>query len=432
VRSPTELFTWLDTYVRLPNKVLITTRFREFKSDYPVEVSGMSEAESEELITKTASTLGIESLLTETYRRDIYQESDGHPYVIKILLGEVAKAGELVKVQRIVASKDEILGALFERTYAALSPVAKRVFLTLCGWRSTIPELALEAVLLRPSNERMDVEAAIDELRRSSFIEITTSEKDSQSFITVPLAAFIFGKRKLTVSSMKSAVEADNEILQAFGAAQESDVKKGVGPRVERLFRHVADRVSRGKEKIEDYLPTLEFVAGRYSGAWLLLASLYEDMGSPEELERAKDAVRRFLEGSSKTEAHTAWSKLEGLCRNTQDWYGEANCLIEACQLPDVPFSTISRAADRMNWLFRKGYLPLDTDEKRRVVTRLAEIMGSRIREGEAGDYGNLAWLHIHLGDRDSARHFNEMGLELQPYNYHLTRLAARLTGNLD
>jgi len=37
VRNPAELYRWLDTYVRLPNKVLITTRFREFKGDYPLE-----------------------------------------------------------------------------------------------------------------------------------------------------------------------------------------------------------------------------------------------------------------------------------------------------------------------------------------------------------------------------------------------------------
>ena len=37
VHSPGELFSWLDTYIRPPNKVLITTRFRDFKGDYPVD-----------------------------------------------------------------------------------------------------------------------------------------------------------------------------------------------------------------------------------------------------------------------------------------------------------------------------------------------------------------------------------------------------------
>jgi hypothetical protein len=43
VRSPGDLFEWLDTQIRLPNKILITTRYREFKADYPIEISGMTE-----------------------------------------------------------------------------------------------------------------------------------------------------------------------------------------------------------------------------------------------------------------------------------------------------------------------------------------------------------------------------------------------------
>jgi hypothetical protein len=36
VRNPLELYNWMNAYVRVPNKVLITTRFRDFKGDYPV------------------------------------------------------------------------------------------------------------------------------------------------------------------------------------------------------------------------------------------------------------------------------------------------------------------------------------------------------------------------------------------------------------
>jgi hypothetical protein len=155
VRSPAELYRFLDTYIRLPNKLLITTRFRDFKGDYPVEVHGMNDEEFDELTKATALRLGISGLIDEAYRDELYHESDGHPYVLKILLGEVAKASKRVKIERIVAGHDEILDVLFERTYAELSPVAKRVFLTLANWRSAVAELAVEAVLLRPANDRM-------------------------------------------------------------------------------------------------------------------------------------------------------------------------------------------------------------------------------------------------------------------------------------
>ena len=70
VQNPAELFAWIDTFIRLPNKVLITSRFRDFKADYPVEVLGMTEHECEKLIDITAADLKVTALLTEEYRRD--------------------------------------------------------------------------------------------------------------------------------------------------------------------------------------------------------------------------------------------------------------------------------------------------------------------------------------------------------------------------
>ena len=44
--SPQEIFHWLDTYVRGPNKVLITSRDRRFTGDYVVQVRGMTSLRS--------------------------------------------------------------------------------------------------------------------------------------------------------------------------------------------------------------------------------------------------------------------------------------------------------------------------------------------------------------------------------------------------
>ncbi len=431
VHVPSELYTWIDTYIRSPNKVLITTRMREFKGDYPLEVQGMDEHESEELINSTAKSLGIDHLLTEEYKRDLYQESNGHPYVMKILLGEVAKAGKIAKIERIAATIDGILDALFERTYSGLSPVAKRLFLTLCCWRSAVPLLALEAVLLRPSNERMDVDAAAEELRRSSFIEVLRSTQDGQLFLTIPLVAVVFGKRKLATSPMRSAIEADVQMLHVFGAAQQSDVKLGIAPRIERLFRHIADRVSRGKESIENHLPILEFIAGKFPPAWLSLAKLYQELDPVQGPQKAKEAVRRYIESIPNDFANqeAAWSQLAGLCQITWDTVGEIHALVEMCQLPDVPFRTVSDAVNRVNALFAGPHFVLDSDEKKIVSQRLAQVMENRINEGDATDCSRLAWLFLRLHQDDKAARFVEMGLTIDPDNDYCNNLAGRVLG---
>ena len=268
--NPGDLFAWMDTHIRLPNKILITTRYREFKADYPVEVSGMSETEAGQLIDATALRLQIGALLTTEYRGEIFDEADGHPYIIKILLGEVAKARMLVKIERIVAGRDEILDALFERTYAGLQPVAKRVFLTLCSWRSLVPQLALEAILLRPANEKMDIETAVEELISSSFIERVIAS-DEATFLDIPLVASVFGRRKLKISPMKAAIDADVEFLQQIGATSTSALRHGVRPRIEKFFENVASRVVSGSLEFAAIVPSLQYICRQYPSAWLTL-----------------------------------------------------------------------------------------------------------------------------------------------------------------
>ena len=280
VTNPGEFFKWVETYTRSPNKVLITGRHRDFKGDYPVEVRGMTHEESDALIHRTAARLDISDLLTRAYREELVRESKGHPYAIKVLLGEIAKAGELKNIARIVASRDDILTALFERTYANLSPAATRLFLTLCHWRVNVPFLALEAVMLRPENEPVDVEEAVDELRRAAFIDQLESPKDKEIFLNVPLVAAEFGRRKLAVSSMKPAIEADTQMLQLFGPGAPSDVTRGVAPRVESLIKVVAKKIQAGSS-LALYMPILEFVATRHNLAWLMIARLHEESTEP-------------------------------------------------------------------------------------------------------------------------------------------------------
>jgi hypothetical protein len=100
VRSPVDLFQWIDTNIRLPNKALITSRFRDFKADYPIDITGMEHDEANELISKTASALSINDLITPEFREQLFDESDGHPYVIKIMLGEVADKKRVGKPER--------------------------------------------------------------------------------------------------------------------------------------------------------------------------------------------------------------------------------------------------------------------------------------------------------------------------------------------
>jgi hypothetical protein len=234
IRNPVDLFRWLDTNIRLPNKALITSRFRDFKADYPIHVSGMEHTEADRLLTMTARSLKIDHLITTKFREQILEEADGHPYVIKIVLGEAADAKTLSKPRTLMARKEELLDALFERSFANLSPIASRIFLVLSGWRSLVPQLALEAMLLRHSGTGADPESGVNELVMMSLVDRTTAP-DGADFLGVPLTAALFGLKKLAVSPNRALIENDIKFLQDIGPTATAGLKT-VSGRASRLF----------------------------------------------------------------------------------------------------------------------------------------------------------------------------------------------------
>ena len=424
VRSPMDVYRWIDDRIRLPNKVLITTRMRQFKADYPVEVGGMSRDEFSELVDSVAGGLGIRSLVNRAYEDSLYRESDGHPYVVKMLLGEVARTGRTGSVERVLASREDILVALFERTFASLSPAAQRVFLTLANWRSVVPTLALEAALLRPSNDRFDVRGAVDLLVQSSLVEAVVSSADGEEFVTVPLAASVFGQRELAVSPLKSAVDVDTAYLRTFGASQAADVPRGLKPRVDRLMQAITESRAAGRS-VEDHIKLLEFVARHYAPARLSLADLAHESGDNV---RAIAMVRQYLQ--DRPADYHAWVRLARLYEAQVDYVGEIGASLELAAIPTAPFGALSDAANRFNFLFGKKLIEVDSDEKREMARRLLRLLDTRSSQAQADDFARMGWLALHLRDLPAAERYAKRGLTIDGANPHCVNVLASMKGN--
>lgn len=433
VQSKREVYEIISRCIRSPNKALITTRERSFTGAYAIEVGGMTNDEAQGLIDRTAIELNINAaLLTQEYRRQLYIESEGHPYVIKILLGEVAKSGKAKKPDRIMAGEEQILDALFERTYnETLSSPAQRVFLILSNWRSVVPQLALEAVLLRDAedgeSDRIRVGVAVDELQQSSFVDIKESPApENERFVFVPLTASLFGRRVLPVSSHKNLVQADLELLHKFGATQQTDIQHGIGPKVESLFRNV----ERERNTLTKYLPVLEILARRYPPAWRHMVSLYERSSTDGSPAKAKRAVEKYLQlparPGEEREREEAWRKLAELRRETGNFVGEVNALIEMSRLPNCPIEDITYTARRfLNSLYKERDA-WSRNEKLAIIEELADRMESRRAELYPNDFGRLAWLYLNKGDTDKAECATRQGLRKDQNNEYLRNLAEK------
>lgn len=426
-QNPVEMFNWIDSFIRLPNKALITTRLRDFKGDYPIEVLGMEDAEADALINQTADHLNIRGLINSGNKAELISRSAGHPYVIKILLGEVAKAGKWVNIERIAAASDEVLVALFERTYASLSPCAQRAFMTLAAWNSFVPRLALEAVLLRSTDERSEVEKGIETLLQYSMAESQISTIDNQEFIGLPLVASIFGKKKLNVSPLKTAVQVDVEILQMLGATRQDGIHLGLAHQLKRFIGNIARRIESGAA-FDTYAPILEIMCRSYNPGWLLLARWHMESGSPEDFARAKEELRRFLENNpSGEDAPDAWKLLGQACHLTNDPLGEIHAFVERTQISSVPFYDVSNTANRLNKMLHERLLDMDRDEKQQLAQRIAIVLEKRRNEADADDLSRMAWLAFHLDRRGKAKEYAEAGLAMDSDNYHCRNILQRL-----
>jgi hypothetical protein len=418
IRQQAELYSYLSNAVRLPNKILITTRARDFKADYPIEVRGMTREEFSELVDDVSRRLDIRQLIDGSYEEQLFEESDGHPYITKILLGEVANAGGRITLKRIIATKDVLLDALFDRSFAALSPAAQRIFLTLCSWRSLVPRIGLEAVLLRPANERIDVEHALAELQQSSLVEVVSGNGTGDDFLSVPLIAALFGRKKLVTSPMKIAIDADLELIRGFGPTATTDLGRGMTSRIDRLARAIAERAE-DMADLSQELSVMEYIASEYPPAWLKIADLYEDVVLDSR--RAIHAVNRYLEEYPDDER--AWRRVAGLYRREGNILGEMHARLQLAELTTPSYSDLSSAANRLNGILARREIDIDADERRLIVRKLRRLMEDRNSEADATDLSRLAWLCMYDQDRPAARRWVTEGLRRDPENEHCQHL---------
>ncbi len=422
-QNPEELFAWIDAHVRLPNKVLITTRLRDFKGDYPVEVGGMTDEEARELVKVTAEHLSITHLLSASYVADLINEAEGHPYVIKILLGEVAKEKRAGRIERLVAGREEILTALFERTYASLTPCAQRAFMTLAAWNSAVPRVALEAVLQKSVGATAEVERAVDMLLQYSLAERQRSI-EGLDFIELPLVALLFGRKKLNVSPFQAAIKSDAELLQMLGTVNRGEVHFSLAKRIDYFLGSIARQIEKG-ETFEKYAPIVEMIGRHFPPAWLSLARLHMEADTVEGFEKAKAELRRYLEQDSTSPvAAEAWRSLAHCCFKTNDLLGDVHAFVQRAKIASVPFSDLSNTARLLNDLLRKQRLGAGSDEKRSLGEELLTVMNRRLSEAAGDDISQMAWLALRLGEHARASDLVRRGLKSEPDNAYLLKLA--------
>lgn len=423
--NPIEVFKWIDTYIRSPNKILITTRLREFLGDYPITVHGMTKSESEDLINLTANQLSIRGGVSKGLIDEIYKVSAGHPYIIKIMLGELSKNNMKGSLPKIIASSDEVLTALFERTYSALNPCTQRVFLTLSSWNSAVSRLALESVLMSSIDEPLEVERSIDTLVQYSLVEEFMSEADKQYFISLPFTAMSFGEKKLKVSPLRSSIAKDVKFLQKFGPTKQERKDISLEPHIKKFLSSLENP----KQDYETHKELLERIGLSFVSSLPIFAIWLEESGDPQLLKEARRYLYLYLERSESEEyKYLAWAQLAKICRELNEPVEEVHALIESSQYTQVEFYDLSNVVNKINHMLSKDHLVLDDhDIKTETLSKLYEVVCKRKSEGDATDLSRIAWLALHLNKEDEARELVDFGLNIDESNRFCLKLMQKL-----
>ena len=395
VQNPGDVFRQIKASVRLPNKALITTRHEEFKGDYPIELPRMPYPLFKELVDITASRLNIVSLINsqEEWVRKVHQESFGHPYIVRIVLGEARRRKALGNFERMLASKQEVLPALFKRTYDSLSEPAKQVMLLLCSWRSIIPMPAIEAVMTRPGNPMLDVEDAVGELEDLSLVERIRSDVQ---LLNVPQSAYRYVREfELQDSVYKQGIASDAVYMRMVGVQQGergshfslqpfvAACLAGAGSldkrSVDHIIQHLAEICSDGwvdaydyyeaiddlnsarlclqnarRQSTEPSIPLLErslsvyrrLGDGRQYDIAAMLAQMYRDAGQFYNLSQLTQEIARELQ------AGRGSSRRDDIVRATSAWKGmEHHADLRDAEALATIFKALGGMADeRLKW----------------------------------------------------------------------------------
>lgn len=416
LNNPLEVFAHFDAYIRSPHKALITTRHREFRGDYPITVSGMRQNEFEKLVGQESIRLDL-SLSAEDIQT-LFVESRGHPYVAKIMLGEL-KLRPGSKPRRVLEKRDDVLDALFERTFARLSNDARHAFLLLSTWRSLVPVLALDVVINgQRLGQAVDTEEAVDELEALSLVQVVRSA--DESWLDVPLPAWLFGRRKLITDPTRIDIEQESELLQLFGPAASSDLQHGLLRPAKRFWTSIRGRVG-DDGWLDEWEPWLNRLGREVPQLWIWIAEELDDLGKRTEAERF---LRRSVEDNPTDP--DLWLRLAQHYESREDDRAALQAWVARALVPGAGFDDVSFASNKVNGWLHRSRVELTADERRLLAQPLVETMETRSSEGDAQDYSRLAWLYMNLGDTRKGVDAAERGLAIDPDQIDCRKFVAK------
>lgn len=419
--DPRELHKFLDTHTHIPNKVLITSRERAFKGDYPVEVEGMELEEATTLLRQESRMLGISAIVTDKAIEEIHEYTDGHAYVMRVLLGEIANHGQWVPLKSLVPRRSDLLNAVFERSFNRLSEEGKWVFLCVANWRSIVAELSLLVAL---GERELDAERGIEECVRLALL--TRHQFADASFAYgAPELARIFARKKLEGDPDRLLIQEDMEVLRQFGTLQPNRISStGLEDVTREYLRKCLDQVGQSDEPQRSRMDsTISRIAELWPPAWLHLARFR--ISSNDSAEHIAYALRRAVEETPSDKE--VWLARANFAESTGDSATAVASYVSAVEADPHDVELIRETAWSLSQYIDAHKSEIPRARRGVYLASVREHMEKIAGRLDATGLSRLAWLFLLEGDLDGAWKYANLGLEKESTNSHCVRIVERV-----
>jgi hypothetical protein len=420
VDSARHVHEFLDTHTHLPNKVLITSRERAFKGDYPIEVRAMEDSEAARLIHLTAQRLGADALITDDRIASIIEHSDGHAYVMKLIVGEMVKEGRFVPPKNLLPQRSDIVGAVFDRSFNKLSENGRRVFLACCKWKSGVSELSLLVVL---GEAGLDAETGVEECVRMSLLD-SDELADGHRYFVAPELARIYGQKKFESDPDRLLIQQDVGELQTFGLLSHRGDRKTsqahiVSKFTERML-HVDGTIDTTEVERRDRILTR--LAELWPPAWWQVVD-FRKKWAPDA-ERAAGALRRLVEEFPSDPV--AWMTRAQFAEAVGDKQGMVASLVSAADASPKDVTILREVAFKLCQFMTENTADIPVARRGIYLAGVRSYMEAVHEHLDATGLSRLAWLFLLEKNATSALKYAEEGLRRDPDNVHCKKLVER------
>ena len=363
--------------------------------------------------------------MTTRVQERLFSVTGGRAYALKLSASQVANDTHIEEIVRSSLNREDILAALFDRSFELLSPDGAFLFLLLGFLRKRTSELAIRATILGTGK---NYEEAREALTRVALL--ISEESETGVTLTLPEMALQYASRRLT--SHPDAVE-----VRHVGGNVKAWAAPVSGQQASETFLdRLAQALERAKHNPQTTSELLDIMEAAGEQDHSLLPEIARHyVRIVVAFDRTEGAFRRAVEEAAPGDA-AIWRRWAEYARSRNDMENEVLRYIRAIEIDSSNAGECSHVAYLLS-LFLRDHKEDYPVVRRAFLFRSVRTALERHRElGKlnATDLSRLGWLYlneVHGGspDPDLATRAYECahdGLKMEPDNRHCESLQNR------